>query len=143
MKKLLKSSLFIALLSGIGFVVFKCSTKLKNLKERYDTSIFFKGKALTFKDEEFRGGSYGLMFGGLEMDFTGATLLDDDASLEIFGEFCGISIKVPAEWQVQVEGEADRGGFSNSTSYDEEDDSKPVLRIKYHIKYAGMEVKYI
>lgn len=143
MKKLIKSSLFLAVVSGIGFFAYKFSVKMKELNGKFETSIFFKGKSLKFEEEEFCGGSYALMFGGLEMDFTGATLLDDDATLEINGEYCGISIMVPRDWQIQVEGTADRSGFSNTTSYDEEDVFKPVLRIKYTIKYAGMEIKYV
>lgn len=143
MKKLIKSSLFLAVLSGIGFFVFKFSTKMKALKGKYDTNIFFKGKVVNLDGKEFRGGSYAVMFSGLEMDFSGATLLDDDATLEIYGECCGISIQVPQDWQVQVEGQVDRSGFSNTTSYDENNDFKPVLRIKYTLKFAGMEVKYV
>lgn len=142
MKKLIKSSLFLAVLSGIGFFAYQFSVKMKELKEKYESSIFFKGKAMSLDGQEFSGGSYAIMFSGLEMDFSGATLLDDDATLEIYGEYCGISIKVPQDWQVQVEGKAERSGFSNTTTYDENNDFKPVLRIKYTIKYAGMEVKY-
>lgn len=142
MKKLIKSSFFLAALSAIGFFAYKFSVKMKEIKGKYDTSIFFNGKSLKFEGKEYRGGSYAVMFSGVEMDFTGATLLDDDATLEIYGECCGISIIVPQGWQVQVEGQTERGGFSNSTKYDDGEEFKPVLRIKYKIKYAGMEVKY-
>ncbi|MBC7958796.1 MAG: hypothetical protein H7X94_02915 [Vallitaleaceae bacterium] len=142
MKKLIKSTLFLAVLSAIGYCVYKFSTKLKTLKEQYENCIFFDGKSLKFEGEEFTGGSYGVMFGGLDMDFTGA-ILEEDATIDIHGEFCGVSIKVPADWQVKVEGTSERAGVSNTTAYDDEDAFTPVLYIKYHIQYAGLEIKYV
>lgn len=142
MKKLFKSSLFLAVLSLIGFVAYKVSTKLKGLKEEYDTCIFFNGKSLKYKDKVFEGGSFAIMFSGLEMDFTGATLAGNHATLEIYAECAGVSIKVPEEWQVHIVGHSEKSGFSSTTTeFDEEDTTKPVLHIHYTIKYSGMEIK--
>lgn len=142
MKKLFKNAVFLAILSAIGFFAYKLSTKLKNLKQNYEKTIFFNGKNMKLEGEEFRGCSYALMFSGLDIDLSGATLKDDDVTLTIYGEFSGISIRVPDDFQVQVEGEADKSGVSNTTSYDADEEFKPVLRIRYNIKYSGLRIAY-
>lgn len=141
MKKLVKSSIFLAILSGIGFFSFRMWGKIKELKSKYETCVFFKAKKLKFDGQEFEGGSYAVMFSGLEMDFNGATLTEDVVVLDLYGAYCGISIKVPDEWNVILDGEAIRSGVSDTTNCNEEELDKPVLKIKYNIQYTGLEVR--
>lgn len=141
MKRLFKSSLFLALLSVIGLFAYRFSIKMRQLKDQYQNCIFFKGKCLDFDGEVFEGGSYAVMFSGLEFDLSRATL-EEDTTLEICAEFSGISIKVPEDWQVVEEGESFRSGFSSKVDTYELDDTKPVLYIQYNIRYSGMEVVY-
>lgn len=142
MKRLFKSTLFLAILSGIGYLVYRGSEKIKVLKTQYETCIFFNCKSLKFDGEEIADGSYAVMFSGLEMDFTGATLVNNQATLEIFAECAGVSIRVPADWQVKLDGVAEKSGVSNTTAFNEEDVEKPVLIIKHKMKFSGLEVKY-
>lgn len=141
MKKVFKSSFILALLSVVGFIAYRFSVKLKELKEQYKNCIFFSGKSLTFNGEAFKGGSYAVMFSGLEMDLTGAQL-EEDITLEIYGEYSGITITVPTDWQVVEEGESYRSWFSSKVDTYELDETKPVLYIQYNIKYSGMEIKH-
>ncbi|PKM49777.1 MAG: hypothetical protein CVV02_14305 [Firmicutes bacterium HGW-Firmicutes-7] len=141
MKKLIKNSIFLMGLSAIGFFAYKFSIRLKEVKEKFDNCISFTSKELKFDGEEFDGNSYAVMFSGLEMDFTGAVLIND-ATLDIYGEFCGISIKVPEDWQVVEEGESYRSGVSSKVDTYEIDEAKPILYINYNIRYSGLEIKH-
>lgn len=141
MKKIIKCSFFMAMLSGIGLVAYWLSSKFKELKDYYENTVFFNGKALKYNGEVFEGGSYAIMFGGLEVDLTGA-ILEGDTNLELYGEFCGISIKVPRNWNIRLVGCAEKAGVSNKTEFDEESENTPVFTIEYDIKYAGLEVVY-
>lgn len=139
MKRIFKSSLFLAVLSIFGFVAYRFSLKMRELKEQYQNCIFFNGKSLVYDGETFEGGSFAVMFSGLEMDLTGATLLDD-TTIEIYSEFSGVTIKVPEDWQVIEEGESYRSGFSSKVDTYELDETKPVLYIQYNIRYSGLEI---
>ncbi|PKM95656.1 MAG: hypothetical protein CVU84_02305 [Firmicutes bacterium HGW-Firmicutes-1] len=141
MKKLIKSSIFLMVLSAIGFFAYKFSLRLKEIKEKYENCISFTGKELKFDGEEIDGGSYAIMFSGVEMDFTGATLIND-ATLDLYGEFCGISIILPEDWQVVEEGESFRSGFSSQIDTYEIDETKPILYINYNVRYSGLEIKH-
>lgn len=141
MKRLIKSTMFLMILSCFGYIAYGLSKKLKEIKNQYEHSIFFNGKTLKFDGKEFEGGSYAAVCSGVEMDFTNATLLGD-VRLELYGRCSGISIMVPEDWQIKVSGEADKSGVSNRTNFDEIDETKQILYIHYDIKYSGLEIKY-
>lgn len=142
MKKFIRGSIFLAIVSGIGFFAYKMSGKLKQLKTQYENCIFFGGKRMNFDNEEFSGGSFAVMFSGFELDLRGATLAENIVTIELYAEYSGVSIRVPEEWQVKLDGEVERGGISNTTTYNEEDTTRPVLILKHHVRYGGLEVKY-
>ena len=58
----------------------------------------------TFAGQEFRGGEVEANFGNVVLDLREATLPDAGASLEVNLTFGGLHLRVPATWQVNLEG---------------------------------------
>lgn len=141
MKKAIKFSFLMMVLSGFGFIAYKISGKLKELKDYYDNTIFFNEKSLKYDGEIFEDNSYAVAFGVLDLDLTGA-ILDGDTHLDLYGEYCGIRITVPKDWNIRLVGSAERAGVLNRTKYNEDDDHSSIFTIMYEMKYAGMEVIY-
>ncbi len=126
-------------LAGTGYAAYKMTAKMKDLKATYDQVIAFSGEEKKY--EEFEGDSLAVLFAGLEIDLSEAVMIGDSATLKLYGEFCGIEILVPEDWNVKVEGTFDKAGVENNVEYDGEDDTSKLLIIEYDIKFAGLEIE--
>ena len=129
----------LAALAGGGFAAYKTTSKMNELKATYDQVIAFSGEEKEY--DEFDGASIAVMFAGLEVDLTKAVMVGDTATLTLYGEYCGIDVKVPSEWNVKVTGTDERAGVDNSVVYDGEDTSSKLLLIDYEVKYAGLQIR--
>jgi len=129
----------LAALAGGGYAAYKTMTKVtkvKVLKATYDQVIAFNGSEKKY--EIFEGDSYAAVFAGVEIDLSEAEMVGDQASLRIYAEFAGVEITVPREWNVKVDGIAEKAGVSNQVDYRPEDTSSKRLTIDYNIKFAGL-----
>lgn len=129
----------LAALAGGSFAAYRVKSKMDELKATYDQVIAFSGEEKDY--DEFEGASIAVMFAGLEVDLTRAVMIGDSATLKLYGEYCGIDVKVPAHWNVKVEGTSDKAGVDNSAVYDGEDTESKLLIIDYDVKYAGLQVR--
>jgi len=135
--KLLKTLGLAALLGG-GYAAYKLNDKYKHLKETYNRVVSFSNERKEYID--FEGDSVAVVFGGLEIDLTKATIVGMEQTLKIYGEFCDIEIQVPEAWNVKVEGSGEKAGEDINVTFDPEDTTSPLLIIQYEVKYAGIEV---
>jgi len=129
----------LAALAGGGFAAFRVKSKMDELKATYDHVIAFSGEEKDY--EEFEGAAIAVMFAGLEVDLSKAEMIGDSATLKLYGEYCGIDIKVPAHWNVKVEGTDEKAGVDNSVVYDGDDADSKLLMINYDIKFAGLQIR--
>lgn len=79
-------------------------------------------------------------FSGLKLYFDQATI-QNQATIEIDGNFTGIELYVPKEWNVQSHvraffGGVDEKGQPSSSGY-------PTLNVTGHIHFGGVEIHYI
>ena len=79
-------------------------------------------------------------FSGLKLYFDQATI-QNQATIEIDGNFTGIELYVPKEWSVQSRvraffGGVDEKGQPSSSGY-------PTLNITGRIHFGGVEIHYI
>jgi hypothetical protein len=79
-------------------------------------------------------------FGGVELDFTNADLLEGTTEVEILAIFGGVGIKVPPDIDVESQGLGLFGGFSNHCQRAREDGA-PLVRIKGLAIFGGVEIK--
>lgn len=129
----------LAALAGGGFAAYRMKGKMDDLKATYDQVIAFSGEEKDYT--EFDGSSIAVMFAGLEIDLSKAEMIGDEATLKLYGEYCGIDIKVPADWNVKVEGTDEKAGVDNGVEFDGEDTESKLLIIDYDVKYAGLQIR--
>jgi predicted membrane protein len=63
---------------------------------------------------DFRGGELTAVMGGCDLDLRQSSI-NGEAVLNVFSLFGGITIKVPIDWTVQLEGTPIMGGFEEKT----------------------------
>jgi len=93
--------------------------------------------------DQFIGGKVTSIFGGSEIDLTGANLKDDECAIDVFTMFGGAEISVPRGWDVQVDVTSIFGGFDDKRGpVEQTGEEKPkVLLVKGFTIFGGGEVK--
>jgi len=66
---------------------------------------------------DFSGGQALVFMGGCEIDLRGASMVKDEAVLDLFAFWGGIEIKVPDDWDLVSHGIALLGGFVDNTRH--------------------------
>ncbi len=105
----------------------------------FDVAVLFSGRSLVNSSPDFRGGSATAVFGGVDVDLTGAHILDG-AEVEAVAVFGGVELVVPPGWRVVVDGPAIFGGNENAVPAPLEPDA-PTLRVRATAVFGGVEVK--
>jgi predicted membrane protein len=77
--------------------------------------------------QDFRGGDLTSVMGGIDLDMRTASL-NGTAVLNVFALMGGISIKVPADWTVELEGTPILGGFDEKTMQPKDASKRLVIR---------------
>jgi len=104
-----------------------------------DATVLFSSRRVVSTSRALRGGSATAVFGGIEIDLTGAEIVGT-AELEAVALFGGVDIQVPAGWRVLVDGPAIFGGHENNVPAPS-DPNAPVLRLAATAIFGGIEVK--
>jgi hypothetical protein len=108
-------------------------------------SVVFSGAERRVESQNFEGGKVDAVFGGIELDLSGAAISSPDhrAILEANAVFGGIEIRVPRTWRVEKKGAAVFGGFEDRTfpPRPEPGVEPPTLVIRGAAVFGGIEVK--
>lgn len=108
-------------------------------------SIVFSGAERRVESQHFEGGKVEAVFGGIDLDLSGAAITSPDrrALLEVNAVFGGIEIRVPRTWRVEKKGSAVFGGFEDRTfpPRPEPGVEPPTLLIRGAAVFGGIEVK--
>lgn len=93
--------------------------------------------------DQFVGGKVTSIFGGSEIDLTGANLRDAECMIDVFTMFGGAEIAVPRGWDVRVDVTSIFGGFDDKRGPVENigEGVNKVLIIKGFTIFGGGEVK--
>ncbi|UGQ48119.1 LiaF transmembrane domain-containing protein [Massilia endophytica] len=86
----------------------------------------------------FRGGEVTAMMGGCEIDLRECSM-SGEAVVNVFAMMGGITIKVPIDWQVEMEGVPILGGFEDKTVVAKDGGKRLVVR-GYAIM-GGLEIR--
>lgn len=108
-----------------------------------DMLTLFGGGNRKITSDQFLGGKVTSVFGGSEIDLTGAKLKDEQCAIDAFTMFGGVEISVPRDWEVQVDVVSIFGGFNDKRGPVENnsEEGKKVLIIKGFAIFGGGEVK--
>jgi predicted membrane protein len=81
--------------------------------QRLSEWAVFGGGRLLNNSKDFRGGEVFAMFGGYEVDLTGAEIRDDEVEIQANVVFGGVEIRVPPNWDVRNKGVPIFGGYED------------------------------
>lgn len=107
--------------------------------ETIDAVAIFSGRRVVSTAPRFLGGSATAVFGGVEIDLTGATI-DHEAVLDAVALFGGVDVEVPVGWRVVMDGPAIFGGHESTVPAPLDPDA-PTLRIRGTAIFGGVEAK--
>ncbi len=109
---------------------------------RHETAVFSGGRR-RINVEDFSAAKYDCVFGGFELDFRGSQIQGDSAILEINAVFGGAEVKVPANWNVVMQGAGVFGGMVDSTEHSLPANAPGVknLFVRGAAVFGGVEVK--
>jgi len=88
--------------------------------------------------QDFRGGDLTSIMGGIDLDMRTASM-NGVAVVNVFALMGGISIKVPTDWTVELEGTPILGGFEEKTM--EPKDTSKRLIIRGTVVMGGLEIR--
>lgn len=88
---------------------------------------------------DFRGGEVTAVMGGADLDLRQSSI-NGEAVLSVFSLFGGITVKVPIDWAVVLQGTPIMGGFEEKTVPPPADTGKRLI-IRGYVIMGGLEVR--
>jgi len=104
-----------------------------------DTAIFSGGDKL-ITTRNFKGGTLTAIFGGSNIDLTSSQITDQHAVIDVFYMFGGSKIRVPQDWQVDLQVTNIFGAISDKRKFTENQQDTKKLIIKGLIVFGGSEI---
>ncbi len=101
--------------------------------------VVMSGLKRSSTSQDFRGGEVTAIMGGVELDLRGASIKNGEAVLEIFAFWGGIEIRVPQDWNVNVQAMPLLGGIEDRTSRVNPSSGKTLIIRGYAIM-GGAEI---
>jgi len=116
--------------------------KAPEIKEK-DLDVFtvLSGSKRRIESKEFKGGKVSVLLGGVELDFSQASLAENQATLELTAILGGIEIWVPREWEVVIDSSAFLGAVEDKLKPAPATESRPTLFVKATAILGGIEIK--
>jgi hypothetical protein len=81
----------------------------------FSTTAILSGRTQRNAFESFVGGEATAFMGGVELDFRGSRMQEDQAPLEVFAMMGGIDIRIPEDWEVVNDLNVIMGGIDDKT----------------------------
>lgn len=106
--------------------------------QRVDVTAILGGVERRVHSQDFRGGELTAVMGGCALDLRGAAIIGD-AVIHVFAFWGGVTLKVPPDWTVVLEGTPILGGFDEKTAAPPDHSKRLVIR-GYAIM-GGVEVR--
>jgi predicted membrane protein len=139
------------LVIGAGLLVVFKSTRKENVMDILGVNVSSEASDATLNvtailggfqrrvtSQDFRGGEITAMFGGCELDLRDANI-QSEAVLTTFALCGGITVKVPVDWTVELEGAPILGGFDEKTAMPKDRSKRLIIR-GYAIM-GGVEIR--
>lgn len=108
-----------------------------------DLGLFtmFSGMNRRIESQQFRGGRASVIFGGIDLDFTGAQLAGGEATVEVTAILGGMDVRVPRNWKIEVDGNAILGGVEDKHKSEIKEENPPKLYIRATAILGGIDIK--
>ncbi len=105
-----------------------------------DEVAIFGGNNRIITSNNFKGGKITSIFGGSKIDLSNCKLADGINELEVSSIFGGTSLKVPSDWNIQLQVASIFGGFEDKR-YPSVTDTSKTLIIKGAAIFGGGDIK--
>lgn len=116
------------------------TTRLFDADKIDDTAIFGGGDKVV-NSQSFKGGMLTAIFGGSNIDLTQAKLAEGHQVIDVFFVFGGSKIRVPQDWQVEMNVTGIFGGMSDKRKFvDPKMNAENRLYIKGTAIFGGADV---
>ncbi len=86
----------------------------------------------------FTGGEVSVSLGKIEVDFTSAKLAEGGASLSLSSQMASITLRVPADWVVEINGSSTIGAVKDERST--QPTEGPTLRLTVHTTMGEVQI---
>jgi hypothetical protein len=101
----------------------------------------FSGQKRRIESQAFRGGRATALFGGAEIDLTGAGLAEGKATLDLTAIFGGVDLRVPRNWRLVIDATPILGAVDDKRSAVADADVKATLYVKATAIFGGIGIK--
>jgi predicted membrane protein len=111
-----------------------------------NATAVFGGVERRITAQDFQFGGVNAVFGGVELDFHGAEIEGNEATIEVNAVFGGVEIRVPDNWRVEARNQTVFGGYTDTTrsavrGADGTAVPTKTLFITGSVVFGGVEVK--
>ena len=100
-------------ISSLHDIIMNVSASDSN--DTFEHAAVFGGVEQRITSKNFKGGRLTAVFGGIEIDMSGADIAGDSAEIEVAAVFGGIEVRIPDNWVLEIRANAFLGGISNGT----------------------------
>lgn len=141
--KFIKKLLQFCIAVGAGYGVFMFFSKVKEMKNTFQSVVTFKGaKEKVEENDDYTGGSYGIIMGAYSLDLSDAMIKDDIVIMELKVICSAVTIKVPTACHVKMEGSNINSNVHCKSSYKvkKDDQEGPVIIIRYQAALSSISI---
>ncbi|NQV29665.1 MAG: hypothetical protein HQ508_02140 [Candidatus Marinimicrobia bacterium] len=102
-------------------------------------SAIFGGVEKSVHSDNFKGANIMALFGGVELDLTGAKAIESGCVVNVTALFGGTEIRVPENWNIIVTGTPIFGGVEDKSKGGKEDSINVTLNCT--VAFGGLEIR--
>ncbi len=110
--------------------------------ESSEDTLYLGGAATNTRriitSQAFAGGEVSVSLGKIEVDFTSAKLAEGGASLSLSSQMASITLRVPADWVVEIDGSSTMGAVKDERS--SQPTEGPTLRLNVHTTMGEVQI---
>lgn len=110
--------------------------------ETSEDTLYLGGAATNTRriitSQAFEGGEVSVSLGKIEVDLTSAKLAEDGASLSLSSQMASITLRVPADWVVEIDGSFTMGAVKDERS--SKPAEGPMLRLNVHTTMGEVQI---
>lgn len=136
----------------VGIMILKNAVwgfgKAPSTSDFINLSFILGGGDFKFNTRDLRGGKLAAIMGGGSIDLREADIQEEEVVIDAFAMWGGIEIKVPTNWQVNMQGTPILGAMENKTTFhaSNDKDSRPEksakkLTVRGTAIMGGVEIK--
>lgn len=110
-------------------------------RDTINLSAFMGGGEYAYSSKTLKGGKISVIMGGYDLDLRGCVMQGDSITLDIFVLMGGMDIRVPAEWEVSMQGTPLLGGMEYKGPKTAPEKRSGTLIIRGTAIMGGVDIK--